>query len=165
VSRRTRTAFLALAGLQVLLPLGIVGWNELALATGTEVRLATVPVDPVDLFRGRYVTLRYEISRATLHEPVDTGETVYVPLRRVGETWIASGPATTSRPDSDTFIRGRARHGNDRPTEIEVEYGIETYYADEDEAQELERHAGSLLVDVVIDDDGKARVEEIAGRR
>jgi uncharacterized membrane-anchored protein len=164
VTGRTRVAFLALAAMMVLIPVGIVGWNELALATGTEVRLATAPVDPTDLFRGRYVTLRYEISRAHVSEPVRPGQTVYVPLVDTGEVWTG-GPATTSRPDDETFIRGRVRQGTDQPTEIEIEYGIETYYADEDEAQRLERRAGSLLVDVVIDDDGKPRIQEIAGRR
>jgi uncharacterized membrane-anchored protein len=164
MSPRTKVAFLALAGIQVALPLGIVGWNELALATGTEVRLATAPVDPVDLFRGRYVTLRYEISRRQVHEPIRSGQTVYVALRQVGETWVG-GPATTSRPHAETFIRGRVRQGTDRPTEIEVEYGIETYYAEEEDARRLERQTGSLLVDVVVDDDGTARIEEIVERR
>jgi hypothetical protein len=43
-------------------------------------------------------------------------------------------------------------------------YGIETYYADEDEAPRLEGLQGRLLVDIVLDDDGKARIDGVRVR-
>ena len=131
MSPRRRLAFLALVALQALVPLGMIGWNEVALATGTDVRLKTVPVDPIDLFRGRYVTLNYEISRIPVPEGARPGDTVYVVLREEGERWVGER-ATTRRPDGGTFIRGRVRGGGG------IEYGIETYFADEDEARRLE---------------------------
>ena len=154
-----RIAFLVAVGAQAVLPLGLIGWNEVQLARGTEVRLKTVPVDPLDLFRGRYVRLRYEISSVRVAGAVVPGATVYVPLRREGERWTGR-VATPERPDDGTFIRGRVRnvHGG----RAEVEYGIETYYADEDEAPRLEREArDALYVDVVLGSDGKARISGV----
>jgi uncharacterized membrane-anchored protein len=147
VSRARRLVFWTLVAAQALLPLGLIGWNELALATGTEVTLRTAPVDPLDPFRGRYVQLRYEITASPREFP--EGTEVYVPLRDAGEVWVADGPPTTEQPDG-TAIRGRYVGGA-------IRFGIERFFVDEDEAPELER-AGPLLVDVVLDGDGRARI-------
>jgi uncharacterized membrane-anchored protein len=152
VTRRT-LAFAVLVGLQALLPLLLIGWNEVQLARGEDVVLRTVPVDPIDLVRGRFVELRYEISSLSAPE----GSTVYVPLHREGDRWTG-GVALTTKPDDGVFIRGRA-------TSRGIVYGIETYYADEDEARRLEREAREGLdVRVSIDGDGQARIEGLEVR-
>jgi uncharacterized membrane-anchored protein len=155
VSRRV--AFWVLVAVQAVVPLALIGWNELALATGETVTLRTVPVDPIDLFRGRYVTLRYEISSARRPAGAEPGDTVYVPLHRVGDHWTGER-ARPTRPRERPFIRGTI-------TSSGITYGIETYYADEDEARRLERRAGTLAVRVVLDDDGHARISGIEGVR
>lgn len=153
-----RRAFIALVAIQLLVPLAMIGWSELALARGTQVTLATVPVDPIDLFRGRYVTLSYEISTLPARGGPGRGDSVYVPLRREGDRWTGAF-ALTRRPDGGTFIRG-TWEGPQR-----IVYGIETYYADEDEARRLEREAGGgLLVHVVLDGGGRARISGIEVR-
>lgn len=157
MSARRRLAFWLVVALQALVPLGMIGWNELALATGREVTLRTVPVDPVDLFRGRYVVLRYEISRVPVGPEVQRGDTVYVPLVELGEAW-AGGLASRERPSGDTFIRGAVR--DVAGGAADVEYGIETYFADEEEARRLEG-AGQLLVRVVLDENGRGRVSRV----
>jgi uncharacterized membrane-anchored protein len=160
VTRRAVMVLAALVGLQAAFPLGIVAWNEWKIRTGTEVRLRTGPVDPVDPFRGRYITLRYEISRISVSD-AEAGDTVYVVLRNAGDRWTGDR-ATTERPsDDETFIRGRVRYGGGGFGE--VEYGIETYYVDEDKARELESAAASrrMFVDVSLDDDGTARIKDV----
>jgi uncharacterized membrane-anchored protein len=157
VSHTRRIAFAVLVAAQLLVPLALIGVNELALATGYEVTLATTPVDPLDPFRGRYVVLRYEIS--TLPGWSDRDGTVYVELEEQGDRWVAYR-VHAAYPDTDRpVIRGTVERGA-------VTYGIETYFADEDEAPRLEREAraGGLLVDVVLDDDGRARIDEVRVR-
>jgi uncharacterized membrane-anchored protein len=146
MSSRRRRAFVLLVAAQALLPLGLIGWNERALASGPEVTLRTAPVDPIDLVRGRYVTLRYELTPSGATRP--RGATVFVPLARAGDVWVGGQPSI-SRPDG-TFIRGVV-------TPSGIRFGIERYFTDEDEARRLER-AGPLLVDVVLDADGGARI-------
>ena len=152
-----RAVFWLLVALQALVPLGLIGWNEVALARGQEVVLRTVPVDPIDLFRGRYVTLRYEVSRLPLPTGVETGDTVYVPLHRTGGRWTGETVLRTE-PDERPFLRGRL-------TGAGIVYGIETYYADEDEARRLEARAGRLDVRVVVDEHGGARIAGIEAVR
>jgi len=146
MTRRRRRAFVLLVAAQALLPLGLIGWNERALASGTEVTLRTAPVDPIDLFRGRYVTLRYEIAPGGAIRP--EGATVFVPLTRAGDVWTGGQPSLS--PPDGTFIRGVV-------TPSGIRFGIERYFTDEDEARRLEG-AGPLLVDVVLDGDGGARI-------
>ena len=154
MSPRRKLVFLALVAAQVFVPLAMIGVNQVALATGTKVTLATTPIDPLDPFRGRYVALNYEISNL-----VDwrghPGAVVWVELVRQGDRHVVH-QAHTTKPDTERpVIRGQVRNGR-------VEYGIETYYADEDEAPRLE--GPPLLVDVVLDDDGKARIDEVRVR-
>lgn len=155
MTRRRRNAFVLVVALQLLLPLALIGWNEVALARGTEVTLRTVPVDPIDLVRGRYVTLRYPISNLRAPDGVQPGDRVYVPLRREGDLWTGEF-VTTERPDG-LFIRGRYSGGS-------LVYGIETYYADEATARRLEGAGGDLRVRVSIGSDGHARIKGVEVR-
>ena len=160
MSPQRRLAFWAVVAVQAVVPLAMIGWNEAALASGTPVRVKTVPLDPVDLFRGRYVRLNYTISSLRAGEPFRAGQTVYVELTDRGDFW-SGDVATTTRPEQGTFIRGRAL-ADSSTWPVRIEYGIETYYTDEDEAPRLEREARSLYVDVRLDDDGGARIEGVA---
>jgi uncharacterized membrane-anchored protein len=152
-----RIAFWLVVAIQALVLVALIGLNEVALATGDEVALRTVPVDPVDLFRGRYVTLRYEISSLDVEEGIQPGDSVYVPLYETGEAWTGSFGFTSPPPD-DTFIRGTVREVAGRSAEID--YGIGTYFTDEEDARRLEG-AGTLLVTVAIDDGGQARISRV----
>ena len=156
MSRQRRFAFFAVVTVLVLFPLATIAYNELKLATGDEVRLKTQPVDPIDFFRGRYVTLSYDISRVRMDGNPAPGTTVYVPLRDTGPYWTGDF-ASTSRPPTGRFIRGQVTDA------AQIRYGIETYFVDEREARKYESAAasGGLYVDVVLDDGGKARIEEL----
>jgi len=148
MTRRRRLLFVALVAAQAVLPLTLIAWNEQALASGTHVTLRTAPVDPVDPFRGRYVTLNYEVS--ALPPGYGPSAVVYVPLTDAGDVWLGGTPSST-QPDEGVFIRGRVA------TSGRIEFGIERYFTDEDEARRLEG-AGPLLVDVVLDEHGAARI-------
>jgi uncharacterized membrane-anchored protein len=154
---RRRLAFWALVAVQALVPLGLIASNEIALATGTKVTLGTVPVDPIDLFRGRYVRLRYEISSVPRPRGAEPGDRVYVALHREGTRWTGD-TAVRERPGSGPFIRGTVSRSG-------ITYGIETYYADEAEARRLEARAHRLHVHVALDDEGKARISGIEAVR
>ncbi len=66
-------------------------------------------------------------------------------------------------PESGPAICGRARGDARAGERVAVEYGIETYYANEDRAKELERSIGEgrLYVVIDLDDDGSARIKRL----
>ena len=66
MKRWASIAFWVVVAGQLVFLLGFIAVKEVALRTGTEVVLQTVPVDPRSLLQGDYAILDYEI--ATLHE-------------------------------------------------------------------------------------------------
>jgi uncharacterized membrane-anchored protein len=154
---RRRIAFALVVGVQALSLLALIGMNEIALATGDKVTLRTVPVDPVDLFRGNYVVLRYEISTVNVLEGTQPDDVVYVPLHEEDGRWTG-GFGYPTPPSDGEFIRGTVRSA--QGASANLEYGIETYYADHEEAYGLQS-AGSLDVTVALGDDGRAHISRV----
>jgi uncharacterized membrane-anchored protein len=163
MSRARRLVFIALVAAQALAPLAMAAAKEANLAFGATVRLRTVPVDPLDVFRGRYVRLRYEISQLPAQPGARAGDTVYVVLAHSDDAWSGS-QATLTRPgEGATFIRGRVVSRLDGAAEAEIEYGIETAYVDERKAARYEQAAreGTVYVDVALDEEGGGMIEKV----
>lgn len=144
---------------QVLLVLLIPAQSLYAHAVGTPVILQTIPVDPYDLFRGYYVTLRYDISLTDTLKTLPGWNTVeaqveqnpdntqlYVVLTRPDNSpseptdalemplaWEPVRVATT-RPDDlpDNQIAIRGTYEGTRVT-----YGLEQYFIPEDQRDEI----------------------------
>jgi len=152
-----RTLFWIFVALQALVPVAVAGLREAEVTFGERVLLRATPVDPRDPFRGQYVALRYEISSL---DPAGApeGARVYVRLFRDGGEWRGAY-AGTEEPEEGPFVRGRVRDGR-------IEYGIEQYYADEDEARRLEaalaRHR--VYADVALGPGGRATLRRLVVR-
>ena len=162
MSRRRRIALLVVVLVQLAVPLALAGIAAADLAFGREIRLRARPVDPLDVFRGNYVVLRYDISTVTVPADVSRGERLCVSLSESDGVWTGRY-GLPERPGGGTAICGRARSDAGPGQSVGVEYGIETYYASEARAQEIERSIGSGETFVVIDldEDGSARIERI----
>ncbi len=77
--------------------------------TGDKVYLQIEPVDPLSLFRGNYVDLRYDVDVEVPNE-IDWGDAVYVVL--TGDRPAVALRATVDRPDlapGEFCMRGRSR--------------------------------------------------------
>ena len=124
------------------------------LLTGTTVILKTQPVDPLDVFRGQYLTINYEISRVLLPAGAKEGDTVYVSLKEGDDKIWHAEKVSFSKPDSGIFIRGTAKQSW---RGLGVEYGIEQYF--------FERNAElpwrNLQVKVKISGSGQSRIVEL----
>jgi uncharacterized membrane-anchored protein len=163
MSPRRRLALLVVVAAQIAVPLGLAGLAAADLAFGREVRLRAEPVDPLDIFRGNYVVLRYEISSLQVAFDVSRGQRICARLSEANDEWRAEGFGLAERPSSGEAICGRARGDAPAGGQVGVEYGIETYYASSERAQEIERSIGRGQVYAVIDldDDGSARLERL----
>ncbi len=161
MSRRRKLALLAVVCVQLAVPLGMAGLAEADLAFGQEIRLRAQPVDPLDVFRGNYVVLTYEISTLPVLGDVRRGERLCARLNESGDEWRATY-ADPGRP-SGTVICGRARDDAAPGEQVGIEYGIETYFASAERAREIESSIarGQLYVVVDLDDDGSARIERL----
>ena len=163
MSPRRKLALLVVVASQIALPLGLAGLAAADLAFGRELRLRAEPVDPLDIFRGNYVVLRYEISSLQVAFDVSRGERICASLYEAGEDEWRAGFGQPDLPSSGEAICGRARSDASAGGRVAVEYGIETHFASTDRAQEIERSIGRGQVYAVIDldDDGSARLERL----
>jgi uncharacterized membrane-anchored protein len=136
-----------------LVPLAV--WPQLsARLTGETYDLAVAPVDPIDPFRGAYVTLDYpglEPAQPTSWSGGD--ELVFVPLRRTpgSEVWTG-GRAVREAPATGPYLRCDAGQGR-------LRCGIESLFASQDDARRLEQDlADGAVARVKVDGRGNAAV-------
>jgi uncharacterized membrane-anchored protein len=139
---------------------------------GKEVILATIPIDPRDLFYGDYVILDLAVEEidTALVEPslIEKIEkegyyddiTVYVALRK-GDGGIYQTESVSEQKPKGLFLKGKMfpyfqeSELNDEATPqktVLVEYGIERFYVEEGTGLELEEQSrkGQVLVTVNI---------------
>jgi uncharacterized membrane-anchored protein len=164
MNHRRRVA--VVVALQLLLLAGMAAGRQWVLATGTVVTLETVPVDPRDLFRGDYVTLSYHISAVNpralgVTEELSPGDVIYVGLARRGDHWVAASASPSSKRPAHPYLRGRVRWGALDRGDVNVEYGIETYFVPEGTGRAIESTRESLVVEVAVGRDGTGVIRRV----
>ena len=151
-----RIAFWAIVAAQLAVLIGSIGLREVALRTGTEVVLQTVPVDPRSLLQGDYAILDYEIARLPdWMDGFSADRIVYVVLQEEREAWTSSAYTDErSRVAGEVFIRGRIdRIGH-------ADFGIGTYFVLEGTGRIIER-AQDVKVVVSVDEYGNAVIKHV----
>lgn len=164
-----------------IVQVALLGWmiadRAMLLQNGREIRLAVVPVDPRDLFRGDYVVLSYDISRIeakdTPSDPdINWGDTVFVAIEEDADGWRATA-LRRERPDSGTFIRGTvtnltSEQGGECPPILgcetyDIDYNLEQFFVPEGTGREIEtlRNDQRVSVDVALADDGRAALKRL----
>ena len=163
MSRRRKLVLIVVVCVQLALPLAMAGLAAADLAFGEEIRLKAQPVDPLDVFRGNYVVLRYDISNLQVVYPVRRGESLCADLFQSAPGVYGARHAYAQPAGDGKSICGRARNDARGGESVEIEYGIETYYASADRAREIEESIGrgTLFVVVDLDEDGSARIERL----
>jgi uncharacterized membrane-anchored protein len=124
-------------------------------------------LNPTDIFRGDYVQLKYEISTLDLNklnaeDNFIKDEKIYVILEKDSDgTYKAVAVIKGSeRPErSKKFIKGTIINIMPKHN-IDVEYGIESYFIDEgkDKVIETVRNEENLKVQVALDPRGQSEI-------
>jgi uncharacterized membrane-anchored protein len=142
------------------------------LASGREIVIEVVPVDPRSLFRGDYVVLNYDISRIETPagaERLRRGADIYVTLQKSADgIWQVARASPT--PPADTgadqiVLRGRVHYisapGRDTPGQLSLRYGIESFFVPEGTGRELETlvRDKKLSALIAVDADGNAGIK------
>jgi uncharacterized membrane-anchored protein len=161
-TRRRLAILLPLLFLLQLVLVGLaVGPQLSARVAGDELRLRVEPVDPIDPFRGAYVTLGYPDLRRNDSESAEGGNgsmedgesgAVYVSLKQEGDVWVAD-EWSRERPSDGRYLRC-----DDRDWQIRC--GIESYFLPQDEAAAVEQDVrdGELVAVVKVDGRGNAAI-------
>lgn len=170
MSGRSSAVGLAVAFvIQVALLILLIVPRAMVLAGGTEIRLAVIPVDPRDLFRGDYVALAYALSSLRADDldgdnEFAGGEAVYVALRKEGEIWLPAAMTRAKPSDGAVFLKGEIEAGAcGRPCTYRVAYGIEKFFVPEGEGRALERlrNDQKVTVDIAVGAGGEALLKRL----
>lgn len=179
-----KASFIVAVSGQIALLVLLVLYKLATYSSGTEILLKLQPVDPRDLLRGDYVTVRYDISRVNSYssERIQTGDTVYVPLVKGYEGgnkfWTSYGGVTKQLPTTDTrgqvYIQGIVQSGGAAPgsvrkdefmspsdSQLVIRYGIEDYFIPEGTGRQAELNTGTAYARVAVDDSGKAIIKQL----
>lgn len=73
--------FVIVAIAQIWVPVHMITDNESAIISGKAYKFKTRPIDPTDPFRGKYITLDYEINHFDSEDSYVVGEEIYVYLQ------------------------------------------------------------------------------------
>lgn len=172
---RWRYPLLALVALaQAAVLVSMVMGRESLLASGRQIDLKVVPVDPRDFFRGDYVTLAYDISqvpRTLIIGDLQRNEKIYVRLAQDATgTWQ---PAAVGRTRDEAggaagtvLIAGRVRYAT-RPVaesaseRVWVTYGIEKFFVPEGSGREIENDVRNkqVVAHIAVARDGTAAIK------
>ncbi len=154
--------------------------------SGSEIILDMEPVDPRSLFRGHFVIIRtplHDLDLLTLEgdDEFEDGDRVFVTLaQNPAGDWRAVSTGKTQPDATKTFLQGRVEDisvfsldTDDEPSinrrNLDVQYKIESYFADKTSAKALERKLREAKMRVILSvaKDGQAVIRgiEIDGER
>ena len=134
--------FALVALVQIYVPAKMVYDSEVVLDQGTAYKFRTAPIDPTDPFRGKYITLRFDIDEFEIDtsEVWERGEAVYVELTTdsLGYAKIAAISRTKPYEDVD-FVQAKVRYASNRYSTLHIEYPFNRFYMEESKAYDAER--------------------------
>ena len=98
--------FVLLAFAQLAVPGSLIWKREHTLRQGSVWKFRTAPVDPVDVFRGRYVALQFEVETQQISPPEKAGysDTVFVTLKQNADGFAEIDQVSATKPAGDDFL-------------------------------------------------------------
>ncbi len=145
--------------------------QEITLRNGKIVLLKTIPIDPVDIFRGEYVALSYNISFVNTliyginSESLEYNQRVFVILDIDSSGNASITDISLQRPDTTLYIAGRfigRRYIEETDnTQATISYGIENWFVAEGRGRALERYQGDVVAEVAIGTRGSAIIRAL----
>lgn len=140
-------AFIAMALVQIYVPAKMIMDRELILKEGKSFLFKAAPIDPNDPFRGKYITLSYEINRIKV-DPKDwvSGEPVYLLLATDAEDF-ANVLSVSKSPPADTADYLLTTVDYLSSDELVVDLPFDRFYMEESKAPGAERVYSQSLLD------------------
>lgn len=144
-----RWAFWGMVLYQLILPLRAVYQNETALRNGTVYKFPTVPVDPNDPFRGKYVALDFpdlqdDLPPAALQEVASTawvGQELFLAIEKDDQGYVKATGIDEEPPNNGDFVAVRVSYISYELTDsarMSTDFNFDRFYLEEFKAPEAE---------------------------
>jgi uncharacterized membrane-anchored protein len=176
--KHSKSKILLFAGTMLVIiavPIFLIVRSQLVLTDGDLFRFRSRPIDPTDILRGKYITLRFDDRSAEWMGDDDSykGQTIYVTVEKDEEGYAFFDKAYPDIPDNQSYIETRVKRksfwgSSDAEREVHFKVPFRKYYLNEEFAQLAEDEynrltrasSGSVFVDVRIQS-GNAVIEEV----
>jgi uncharacterized membrane-anchored protein len=153
---------------QLAVPVVSVMTHERTVREGELFRFRCAPVDPVDLFRGRYVALGIEERRVTtdVEHEWTVGDSLFVQVLVGDDGFARLGETSSDPPAAGAYLAARVERRNGR--EVWLDLPFDRYYVAEGMAEDADRayreltsSAGAETFVTVRIHGGKAVLDEL----
>lgn len=137
--------WIVLALVQLAVPAWMIVGEERILRDGRPLKLHTRPVDPADVFRGRYVALGYHVEQAPrelVRGHFEHGDTAYLELREGADGFGELVALHKEKPPGELVLTAKVNFLT--PEMVGVELPFNRYYMDENMAPHAETAVGAL---------------------
>ena len=159
--------FILLAVAQLYIPAGMIMQREKILGYGQVFKFKTAPVDPTDIFRGKYITLRFDATEWKSDTDFSFEEEVFVKLSTDSLGFASIADVTVNAPgETSDYVKALIRNAGDK--KFWVDYPFDRFYMEESKAYNAEqsynrasRDSASVAYALVLVLDGKAVVADV----
>lgn len=131
-------AFIAAALLQLSVPVKMIIDSETTARDGTEFRFRTIPVDPTDYLRGKYIILNYELDEYKVTDTTfATNDPVYIVLKKDKDGFANIKALLHEEPANESdYVQATVNHNYDGT--MYIDFAFNRFYMDENKAAEAE---------------------------
>lgn len=134
--------FILVSLVQLYVPAKMIYDREVILRDGSEFKFKSAPIDPSDLFRGKYLTLQYDESLVEIETKNDwqRGEPVYVILSKDPEGFAKIQALSKIRPEHDReYLKTTVEYFYSNDTGVvRIHYPFNRFYMEESKAYSAE---------------------------
>jgi uncharacterized membrane-anchored protein len=131
--------FLAVAAVQLFIPISQIRRYEDVLQTGRLYKFRTAPMDPYDVFRGKYVALIFADTTATIHKGDTIGprDPAYVTLHEDNKGFALFGELAEKPPTSGEYLRVEFLYSYHSVANFQLPF--DSYFMEESKAPQAEQ--------------------------
>lgn len=125
-------------------PYYLIHQQEQILEEGVVFRLPLQPVDPIDAFRGRYLSLNYEVPLLSAPKELEAGETIYITFREDSLGYAHFDEVFTDPPPTQPYIE-TSGYPVEGEVSINIPENLRRYYLNENLAPAAEEAYARLV--------------------
>jgi uncharacterized membrane-anchored protein len=134
--------FVLVALVQLYVPAKIIWDREEILKTGSEFKFKTVPIDPSDPFRGKYITLSYIENTVKVENENDwtMGEKIYVHLTTTKDGFAKVQSVSKEKPtENQDYLEAKVYYvSGNAANKLTIDYPFDRFYMEESKAHKAE---------------------------
>ena len=137
----TIALFLIMCLAQWFVPAKMIYDSERVILEGIPYKFKTLPVDPSDPFRGKYITLNFEqnMINVTAGSIWSSGEIIYVTFTTDSAGFAQAAAVDKVRPSSGDYLKTTVSYTTSEPYLLYFELPFERFYLEESKASQAEQ--------------------------